>query len=81
MIHSGAVDAAWWVTGFLIAGWFYFLALRPFNAFITEIKSRWSALLIATLALIVLWHIRATVLQGLSLHLIGATLCTLVFAH
>ena len=81
MIHSGAIDPAWLVTGFLIAGWFYWLALRPFKAFFAEIKSRWPALLIAALALIVLWHIRATILQGLSLHLIGATLCTLVFGR
>ena len=40
---------------------------------------QWPALVIATLALLVLWHIRATVLNGLSLHLLGAMLCTLVF--
>ncbi len=32
---------------------------------------QWPALVIATLALLVLWHIRATVLNGLSLHLLG----------
>ena len=81
MIHSGAIDPAWLVTGFLIAGWFYLLALRPFSVLLADIKERWPALLIAALALVVLWHIRATVLPGLSLHLIGATLCTLVFGR
>lgn len=80
MIHSGAIDPAWLITGFLIAGWFYLWTIRPRGVF-TEIAARWPALMIATLSLVVLWHIRATVLQGLSLHLIGATLCTLVFGR
>lgn len=40
---------------------------------------RWLPLLIASMALIVLWQIRAGTLPGLSLHLLGAMLCTLVF--
>ena len=81
MIHSGAIDSAWWITGFLVAGWFYLWALRPCNTLVGEIRSRWPAVLIATASLVVLWHIRATVMQGLSLHLLGAMLCTLVFGY
>lgn len=81
MIHSAAIDPAWLVTGFLIAIWFYLWTLRPLGALLSDLKARLPAVALATLALIVLWHIRATVLQGLSLHLIGATLCTLVFGH
>ena len=81
MIYSGAIDQAWLLTGFFIAGWFYYLALRPFSSLLADIIDCWQSVLIATLALIVLWHIRATVLQGLSLHLIGAMFCTLVFGR
>jgi uncharacterized membrane protein len=79
MILSGAMDAAWLVTGFLLAIWFYGQWLRPWSGLGQDLRSQWPALLIATLALVVLWHIRATVTQGLSLHLLGAMLCTLVF--
>lgn len=81
MIHSDAMDPAWWVTGFLIASWGYLGCLRAFKGLLSDIRIRWPALLIATLSLMVLWHIRATVLPGLSLHLLGATLCTLVFGY
>lgn len=81
MIHSAAIDPAWWVTGFLIVGWIYLWRLSPVKTLSGDIKARWPALLIATLSLMVLWHIRATVLQGLTLHLLGATLCTLVFGY
>lgn len=81
MIHSGAIDPVWLMTGFLIALWFYGWALCSFKTLWHEIKARGPALLIATVSLIVLWHIRATVLQGLSLHLLGAMLCTLVFGY
>jgi len=81
MIHSAAIDPAWLITGFLIAASFYIWTLRPLAQVVAEIHARWSALLIASMSLIVLWHIRATVLHDLSLHLIGATLCTLVFGR
>jgi uncharacterized membrane protein len=79
MISSGAIDAAWLVTGFLLAAWFYGQWLRPWSCLLADLRAQWPALLIATLALVVLWHIRATVTYGLSLHLLGAMLCTLVF--
>ena len=79
MIHSGAIDPVWLVTGFLITGWFYVRLLRPWPSLIKDVRAQWPALVIAILALLVLWHIRATVLNGLSLHLLGAMLCTLVF--
>lgn len=79
MIHSGAMDLAWLVTGFLIAAGCYARLLPPWRSLITAVRDQWPSLLIATLALLVLWHIRATVLNGLSLHLLGAMLCTLVF--
>ena len=81
MIDSAGIDQAWLVTGFLIACWFYLAALRPFGGLLSDVKRRWPAIVIASLALTVLWHIRATVLHDLSLHLIGATLCTLVFGR
>lgn len=81
MIHSGAIDQAWLLTGFFIAAWVYFLAFRPLDTILAGIHARWPALLIATLTLIVLWHIRATILQGLSLHFVGATMCTFVFGR
>ena len=79
MIHSGTIDSAWLTIGFLMAAWFYFLAFRPVKTVLADCQARWAALVVACLALVVLWHIRATLLQGLSLHLLGATLCTLVF--
>ncbi len=79
MIHSGAIDSAWLITGFLIAGWCYARLLFPWRPLLQDLRMQWPALVIATLALLVLWHIRATVLNGLSLHLLGAMLCTLVF--
>jgi len=79
MILSGAIDAAWLLTGFLLAGWFYGQWLRPWSGLLADLREQWPALLIAALALVVLWHIRATVTYGLSLHLLGAMLCTLVF--
>ncbi len=79
MIYSNAIDPAWLVTGFLMAGWCYARLLSPWRLLVQDVRAQWPALLIATLALLVLWHIRATVLNGLSLHLLGAMLCTLVF--
>lgn len=79
MIHSGVMDSAWLVTGFLLAATGYVRLLSPWRTLLQDAFAQWSALLIAMLALLVLWHIRATVVNGLSLHLLGAMLCTLVF--
>lgn len=79
MIDSGAIDAAWLITGFLLSVVGYIRLLQPWHTLWRDVGDQWPALLIATLALLVLWHIRATVVNGLSLHLLGAMLCTLVF--
>jgi uncharacterized membrane protein len=79
MIYSGEIDAAWLITGFLLATAGYVRRLSPWRSLWRDASEQWPALLIATLALLVLWHIRATIVNGMSLHLLGAMLCTLVF--
>ncbi len=79
MIYSGEIDPAWLITGFLITAVGYVRLLCPWRTLWRDVCEQWPALLIAMLALLVLWHIRATVVNGLSLHLLGGMLCTLVF--
>lgn len=75
MIPSANGDAIWLVAGWLIAGLAYGQAGRQ----IRRQPVPWFALLFACVALTVLWQIRAATLPGLSLHLMGAMLSTLVF--
>ena len=78
MIPIAAVDSSWAILGSILAGLGYWRTGRR----IWQVRSTgmpWLPLFVATLALIVLWQIRAETLPGLSLHLLGAMLCTLVF--
>jgi uncharacterized membrane protein len=78
MIPFGNGDPNWIVAGWFLAAFGFFLAglcLRR-QAF-RDLP--WWPLLIASITLVVLWQIRAITLPGLSLHLMGAMLCTLVF--
>ena len=79
MILTGNGDPAWIWAGFLLAGLLWGDALRV----CWRERAQWpfpaTPLLIATLSLAVLWHIRAVVQPGMSLHLLGAMLCTMVF--
>lgn len=75
MIPASNGDPIWLVAGWLIAAYGYWQAGR-------EIRRQtvpWQALLIACVALTVLWQIRASTLPGMSLHLMGTMLSTLVF--
>ncbi len=79
MIPSGNGDLSWLVAGWLFAAFgyvrvFFRLRRQPIGATVP-----WLSLLIASVALIVLWQLRAGTFPGLSLHLMGALLCTLVF--
>lgn len=78
MIPEAAVDSSWVILGFVLAAYGY----GRCGCVLWKTRAAgipWLPLLIATLTLIVLWHIRAGTLPGLSLHLLGAMLCTLVF--
>lgn len=78
MIPIAAVDSSWAILGSILAGLGYWRTGRR----IWQVRSTgmpWLPLFVATLALIVLWQIRAETLPGLALHLLGAMLCTLVF--
>jgi uncharacterized membrane protein len=72
-------DPLWAVFGFVLAMMGYLRAGQAVRTQMNTGPMPWVPLAIATAALIVLWHIRAGTMPGLSLHLLGAMLCTLVF--
>lgn len=81
MIPLTQADPLWSVFGFGLGLLGY---LRVGQRLGMRLRARqgtipWVPLLIASVALIVLWHIRAETMPGLSLHLLGTMLCTLVF--
>ena len=78
MIPTGEGDLSWMVFGWFLAIMGYVRAFKVARPSLTG-EVPWSSLLIATLALAMLWQIRAGTLPGLSLHLMGGMLCTLVF--
>lgn len=79
MIPSGNGDPSWIVVGWLLAAFGYWLAISRVRR--QSLSDAFPAvpLIIATIALVVLWQIRAGTVPGLSLHLMGGMLCTLVF--
>ena len=79
MIPSGYGDLSWILLGWLLALLGYAVTLWGLRRQFRTMPLPWGALLIATGALLVLWQIRAGTLPGLSLHLMGAMLSTLVF--
>ncbi len=79
MIPAGNGDPIWLVAGGLLAAFGYFQALTKIRHQAEWHSLPWLALLIAMVALVVLWQIRAGTMSGLSLHLLGAMLSTLVF--
>lgn len=80
MIPTGNGDPSWLAAGWLIAASGYLQALiRVRRQAASGEHLPWLPLLIAAVALVVLWQIRAGTMPGLSLHLLGAMLCTLVF--
>lgn len=79
MIPSENGQLSWLLLGWFLALFGYATALSGVRRQQKMAPLPWGALLIATLALLVLWQIRAGTLPGLSLHLMGAMLCTLVF--
>lgn len=79
MIPASNGDPSWLVSGGLLAALGYIQALIRIRRQSTLSALPWLPLLIATVALVVLWQIRAGTMPGLSLHLLGAMLCTLVF--
>lgn len=80
MIPATNGDPIWLAAGWLIAGSGYLQALSRVRRQAASSESLpWLPLLIASVALVVLWQIRAGTMPGLSLHLLGAMLCTLVF--
>ena len=79
MIPLSQADPIWSALGFGLALLGY---LRVAQQIVPQVRQQtipWMHLLIATAALVVLWHIRAGTMPGLSLHLLGVMLCTLVF--
>lgn len=72
-------DTSWLVLGALLAAYGYWRMGRTCYQAWRSGSVPWAPLLIATAALVVLWQIRAGTLPGLSLHLLGAMLSTLVF--
>lgn len=78
MIPLSNGDSSWLIAGWLLAA---IGVLRALWVIRYQAKSEfpWGALLVASVSLIVLWQIRAGTMPGLSLHLMGAMLCTLVF--
>jgi uncharacterized membrane protein len=77
VIPESAIDSSWVILGLVLAVFGYWRC----GSVLWKTRAAgipWLPLLIATLTLIVLWHIRAATLPGLSLHLLGAMLCTLV---
>lgn len=78
MIPTGEGDLSWMAFGWLLALAGYARAFKHTRSSLADGLS-WGSLLIATLTLVVLWQIRAGTLPGLSLHLMGGMLCTLVF--
>ncbi|MEN9879419.1 MAG: hypothetical protein RIQ55_65 [Pseudomonadota bacterium] len=79
MIPDSNGDLSWSIVGWLLAALGYLRVMRDVRRQTMNSAVPWLPLLIAAVALIVLWHIRAGTLPGLSLHLLGAMLCTLVF--
>jgi uncharacterized membrane protein len=79
MIPDSYGDLSWSIAGWLLAAFGYLWVMRGVRCQTMNSAVPWLPLLIASVALIVLWHIRAGTLPGLSLHLLGAMLCTLVF--
>ena len=79
MIPAGNGDPSWLVTGGLLAALGYIQSLIRIRRQANVNSLPWLSLLISTAALVVLWQIRAGTMPGLSLHLLGAMLCTLVF--
>lgn len=72
-------ETSWLLLGALIAAFGYWRMGRACHQALKAGAIPWIPLLIATVALVVLWQIRAGTLPGLSLHLLGAMLSTLVF--
>lgn len=79
MIPSGNGDPSWIVAGWLFATIGYWFAISNIRQQARSDRLLWAPLIIATITLVVLWQIRAGTLPGLSLHLLGGMLCTLVF--
>ncbi|MBU3656496.1 MAG: hypothetical protein FGM35_00495 [Rhodocyclaceae bacterium] len=79
MIPAVQADPLWPVLGLGLALLGYVQTWQGVRQVLSHKAMPWGALLIASAALMVLWHIRAGTMPGLSLHLLGAMLCTLVF--
>lgn len=78
MIPDSYGDLSWSIAGLLLAALGYLRAMHGVWRQKVNHAVPWMPLLIASIAVMVLWQIRAGTLPGLSLHLLGATLCTLV---
>lgn len=79
MIPLTQIDPLWAAFGFGLAFLGYLRVGLSLRAQWAERDIPWVPVVIATVALMVLWQIRAGTMPGLSLHLLGAMLCTLVF--
>ncbi len=79
MIPLTQIDPLWAAFGFGLAFMGYLRVGLSLRAQWAERDIPWVPVVIATVALMVLWQIRAGTMPGLSLHLLGAMLCTLVF--
>lgn len=78
MIPAVNGDWSWLWLGWLMAGVGYWQALGRIRSACRASPLPWGPVLVATVALVVLWQIRAGTFPGLSLHLMGGMLTTLV---
>ena len=78
MIPAANGDWSWLWLGWLVAGYGYWQTYRLARSAWHTKPAPWAPLLIASVALVVLWQMRAGTFPGLSLHLMGGMLSTLV---
>lgn len=78
-IPDGLIAVEWLIVGWVLAAVFGAIAIRyaPWRSLYAA-PWRWNLVVAAVLGLLLLWQIRAPVLPGLSLHLWGLTLVTLL---
>ena len=78
-LPDGLLDASWtWMAWLVFAPLALFAARQAPWRVLTD-STRLNAFLAMVVALILLWHLKAGVKPGLSLHLLGATVFTLCF--